>query len=84
MALLTEKRNQVAKLEKQLKILNEKLDEAIKEQTRLQDSVDLCNSKLWRAQKLIGMHNMFELCILFSCNSFITYRLQIKNIVEPK
>lgn len=55
MALLTTKRNEVAELEEKLRILNEKLDEAVKEQTRLQDSVDLCNSKLVRAQKLIGM-----------------------------
>lgn len=55
MALLTTKRNEVAQLEEKLRILNEKLDEAVKEQTRLQDSVDLCNSKLVRAQKLIGM-----------------------------
>lgn len=57
MALLTAKRNEVARLEAQLQILNEKLAEAVKEQTRLQESVDLCNSKLVRAQKLIG--NMF-------------------------
>lgn len=58
MALLTAKRNEVAKLEEQLRILNEKLEEAVKEQTRLQDSVDLCNSKLMRAQKLIGKYKI--------------------------
>lgn len=57
MALLTAKRNEVAILEEKLRILNEKLDEAVQEQTRLQASVDLCNSKLIRAQKLIGKHN---------------------------
>lgn len=56
MALLTAKRNEVAKLEEQLRILNEKLDEAVNEQTRLQDSVNLCNDKLFRAKKLIGLY----------------------------
>lgn len=54
MALLTEKRNQVMKLEEQLAILNEKLEEAMNKQMELQASVDLCNNKLIRAQKLIG------------------------------
>lgn len=54
MALLTKKRNEVARLEEQLRILNEKLEEAINEQTRLQASVNLCNDKLFRAKKLIG------------------------------
>lgn len=54
MALLTEKRNQVMKLEEQLAILNEKLAEAVAKQTELQENVDLCNNKLIRAQKLIG------------------------------
>ncbi|XP_018571400.1 dynein heavy chain 12, axonemal [Anoplophora glabripennis] len=54
MALLSEKRNQVMKLEEQLAILNEKLAEAVAKQTSLQENVDLCNNKLIRAQKLIG------------------------------
>ncbi|KAL1506278.1 hypothetical protein ABEB36_005670 [Hypothenemus hampei] len=54
MKMLTMKRNEVQRLEKQLAELNEKLDEAIKKQKELQDSVDLCNNKLIRAQKLIG------------------------------
>lgn len=54
MALLTEKRNQVKKLEEQLAILNEKLAEAVAKQTELQSDVDKCNNKLVRAQKLIG------------------------------
>lgn len=63
MALLTAKRKEVARLEEQLNILNEKFQEAVKEQTRLQDSVDLCNSKLVRAQKLIGNKEMFHIAI---------------------
>ncbi|XP_030765059.1 dynein heavy chain 12, axonemal [Sitophilus oryzae] len=54
MEKLTEKRNEVQRLEKQLAELNEKLDVAVKKQRELQDSVDLCNNKLLRAQKLIG------------------------------
>ncbi|KAF7282405.1 hypothetical protein GWI33_002719 [Rhynchophorus ferrugineus] len=54
MEKLTAKRNEVIRLEKQLAELNEKLEEAVKKQKELQDSVDLCNSKLIRAQKLIG------------------------------
>lgn len=71
MALLTAKRNEVEKLEKQLNDLNEKLDEAVKEQTRLQDSVDLCNSKLVRAQKLIGTFQIFLLFIFNRWNYFV-------------
>ncbi|KAJ8931053.1 hypothetical protein NQ314_016082, partial [Rhamnusium bicolor] len=55
MALLTEKRNLVQRLEAQLAILNEKLEEAMQKQMELQDNVDLCNDKLVRAQKLIDL-----------------------------
>lgn len=65
MAILTEKRNEVVRLEEQLRILNEKLDEAVKEQTRLQDSVELCNNKLVRAQKLIGTFAKFKIDIKY-------------------
>ncbi|KAL3286288.1 hypothetical protein HHI36_000797 [Cryptolaemus montrouzieri] len=54
MAILTAKKNEVARLEAALAVLNEQLDVAIKKQTELQDNVDLCNAKLFRAQKLIG------------------------------
>lgn len=54
MEMLQAKRSEVERLEAQLADLNEKLDEAVKKQKDLQDSVDLCNNKLIRAQKLIG------------------------------
>lgn len=54
MEMLKAKRSEVERLEAQLADLNEKLDEAVKKQKDLQDSVDLCNNKLIRAQKLIG------------------------------
>lgn len=54
MAILQEKRDQVAKLEERLAKLNQQLEEAQAEQQRLQDAVDLCSQKLWRAEKLIG------------------------------
>uniref|UniRef100_A0AAR5PYC5 AAA+ ATPase domain-containing protein n=1 Tax=Dendroctonus ponderosae TaxID=77166 RepID=A0AAR5PYC5_DENPD len=54
MDMLASKRAEVQRLEKQLAELNEKLNEAINKQKELQDSVDLCNNKLYRAQKLIG------------------------------
>ncbi|KAK9875370.1 hypothetical protein WA026_007765 [Henosepilachna vigintioctopunctata] len=54
MATLTAKRNEVARLEEALANLNEQLEVAIQKQTELQDNVDLCNAKLYRAQKLIG------------------------------
>ncbi|XP_060531522.1 dynein axonemal heavy chain 12 [Cylas formicarius] len=54
METLTEKRNEAKRLEAQLLELHEKLDDATRKQTELQDAVDLCNNKLIRAQKLIG------------------------------
>ncbi|KAI4463384.1 dynein heavy chain family protein [Holotrichia oblita] len=54
MAILNEKKAQVQKLEEKLAYLNEMLDEANKKQKELQDNVDLCAKKLFRAEKLIG------------------------------
>ncbi|KAK9744283.1 Dynein heavy chain, N-terminal region 2 [Popillia japonica] len=54
MAILNEKKAQVEKLEEKLARLNELLDEANKKQKELQDNVDLCAKKLFRAEKLIG------------------------------
>lgn len=54
MAILQEKRDQVARLEERLRELNLQLELAQNEQQRLQDAVDLCSQKLIRANKLIG------------------------------
>lgn len=54
MAILQEKRDQVARLEQRLADLNEQLVVAQNEQQRLQDEVNLCSEKLVRAKKLIG------------------------------
>ncbi|KAK9884326.1 hypothetical protein WA026_005276 [Henosepilachna vigintioctopunctata] len=54
MAILDQKRNELQNLEEALADLNEKLEEAIKKQTELQDNVNLCNDKIVRAKKLIG------------------------------
>lgn len=54
MAILNQKKEQVARIEEKLATLNALLDDATKKQKHLQLQVDLCNQKLFRAQKLIG------------------------------
>lgn len=54
MAILNQKKELVLQLEERLRNLNELLDEANAKQADLQGSVDLCESKLERAEKLIG------------------------------
>ncbi|KAK5645095.1 hypothetical protein RI129_006395 [Pyrocoelia pectoralis] len=54
MAILFEKKSQVAKLEEKLANLNEMLAEATEKKQNLQDTVDLCANKLIRANQLIG------------------------------
>lgn len=54
MAILQEKKNLVARLEEKLANLNLMLEEATAKQQELQDNVDLCTSKLARANQLIG------------------------------
>nr|CAD7581950.1 unnamed protein product [Timema californicum] len=54
MALLNEKRAQVAHLEAQLTELKNQLAEANKRKKDLEEEVDLIANKLTRAEKLIG------------------------------
>ncbi|XP_061720397.1 dynein axonemal heavy chain 12-like [Cydia pomonella] len=54
MALLEEKKAMVARLEAKLAELNESLAEANIQKKALEDEVQLCIDKLWRAEKLIG------------------------------
>ncbi|CAG9861035.1 unnamed protein product [Phyllotreta striolata] len=54
MNTLTEKREQVRRLEEQLATLTQQLEEAILKKEQLEAEVELCNNKLIRAKKLIG------------------------------
>ncbi|XP_022919154.2 dynein axonemal heavy chain 7 [Onthophagus taurus] len=54
MKILNEKKSMVEALEAKLAHLNELLTEAMNKQKELQDNVDLCAMKLYRATKLIG------------------------------
>lgn len=54
MAILEEKKAMVAKLEARLAELNEALEEANIKKKALEDEVQLCIDKLFRAEKLIG------------------------------
>ncbi|XP_075981520.1 dynein heavy chain at 62B [Anticarsia gemmatalis] len=54
MAILEEKKATVAKLEARLAELNEALEEANLKKKALEDEVQLCIDKLFRAEKLIG------------------------------
>lgn len=55
MAVLEEKRAQVRMLEEKLMELNAKLDAAQQRKKVLEDEVGMCEKKLWKAQKLIGV-----------------------------
>lgn len=54
MAILEEKKATVARLEARLAELNEALEEAMLKKKALEDEVQLCIDKLYRAEKLIG------------------------------
>lgn len=54
MAILEEKKATVARLEAKLAELNDALEEANQKKKALEDEVQNCIDKLWRAEKLIG------------------------------
>ncbi|XP_055621192.1 dynein axonemal heavy chain 12 [Toxorhynchites rutilus septentrionalis] len=54
MALLTEKRQLAANLERKVAELNDNLDEANRKKQEVEDEVQLCKDKLQRAETLIG------------------------------
>ena len=54
MWILNEKKEEVRRLEEKLTKLNEMLDDATRKQQELQHNVDVCTTKLFRAEKLIG------------------------------
>lgn len=55
MAVLEEKRAQVRKLEEKMVELNAKLEAAKHRKKLLEDEVGMCESRLWKAKKLIGI-----------------------------
>lgn len=54
MAILNEKRNEVKELQEKLDILKDRYDETMSNKEKLFAEVELCKSKLLKAEKLIG------------------------------
>lgn len=87
MAILEEKRNEVRQLQARLDSLKERLEEAVLYKEKLLAEVALCESKLLKAEKLIGWRvNYFNMMICINiyyryCESFEYFLILVSEIL---